>query len=185
MRQILSRSLLTVAAASSVLAVGGGYAHADSDAHGGAKGSPGVLAGNSVEIPVNAPVNVCGNTVDAVALLNPAFGNSCENGAKPVASSVSAPPPQHVVPPPQHVVPPQRHHHAPPVTPSAPPAPQVAPPVATPARVAPRVSTGLAETGMSSGELGAAAATSAALLLGGAMLYRRAGRTSRIQRTYS
>ncbi|MFJ3665267.1 chaplin [Streptomyces sp. NPDC090106] len=56
---------------------------ADSDAGGAAKGSPGVLSGNNVQVPVDAPVNACGNTVDAVALLNPAFGNSCDSGSGP------------------------------------------------------------------------------------------------------
>jgi ChpA-C len=79
MRQILSRSLLTVAATSSILAVTGVGASADSEAHGGAVGSPGVLSGNSVQAPVDIPVNACGNTVDAVALGNPAFGNACTN----------------------------------------------------------------------------------------------------------
>ena len=78
MRQILSRSLLTVAAASSVLAAGG-HASADSGAAGNAAGSPGVLSGNNVQVPVDVPVNACGNTVDAVGVINPAFGNQCAN----------------------------------------------------------------------------------------------------------
>lgn len=235
MRQILSRSLLTVAAASSVFAATGGYASADSSAQGSATGSPGilsgdsvkapvdlpanacgntvnvigadnpafgaacastsahsadtgsghshtgsgasgqgdatgspgVLSGDSVEIPVHAPVNVCGNTVDPLALLNPAFGNSCANGEQ--TSSVSTPPPPPVSPPPAHQVPPPRGH-------DLPPAPQEA---LVPQTVTHQV---LAETGFSGREVGAAGATSAALLLGGAMLYRRGARaTARIR----
>lgn len=79
MRQILSRSLLTAAAASSILAVTGGYATADSEAQGAAVGSPGVLSGNTISAPVDVPVNACGNTVDVLALANPAFGNNCAN----------------------------------------------------------------------------------------------------------
>jgi hypothetical protein len=79
MRQILSRSLLTAAAASSILAVTGGYATADSEAQGAAVGSPGVLSGNTISAPVDVPVNACGNTVDVVALVDPAFGNGCAN----------------------------------------------------------------------------------------------------------
>jgi hypothetical protein len=79
MRQILNRSMLTVAAASSILAVTGGYATADSDAHGAAVGSPGVLSGNTVSAPIEVPVNACGNTVDVVAAGNAAFGNACAN----------------------------------------------------------------------------------------------------------
>ncbi|MDT0408033.1 MULTISPECIES: chaplin [Streptomyces] len=81
MRQVTRKGLMTVAAASGVLAVTGGYAVADSGAQGAAVGSPGVLAGNLVQAPVDVPVNVCGNTVDVVGLLNPAFGNHCQNGS--------------------------------------------------------------------------------------------------------
>ncbi|MGC5354288.1 chaplin [Streptomyces sp. DT190] len=52
---------------------------ADAGAQGAAVGSPGVLSGNVVQIPVHIPINVCGNTVNVIALLNPAFGNECEN----------------------------------------------------------------------------------------------------------
>ncbi|KOY58515.1 hypothetical protein ADK59_07925 [Streptomyces sp. XY332] len=68
-----------MAAAGGVLALGGGYAHADSGASGHAANSPGVLSGNTVQAPVDAPVNACGNTVSVVGLLNPAFGNRCSN----------------------------------------------------------------------------------------------------------
>ncbi|WP_328621897.1 chaplin family protein [Streptomyces sp. NBC_00354] len=71
--------LITMAAAGGVLALGGGYAHADSGASGHAANSPGLLSGNTVQAPVDAPVNVCGNTVSVVGLLNPAFGNRCSN----------------------------------------------------------------------------------------------------------
>ncbi|MBT2452655.1 chaplin [Streptomyces sp. ISL-43] len=54
-------------------------AMADSVAEGKAVGSPGVLSGNVLQVPVHIPVNVCGNTVNVIALLNPAFGNTCVN----------------------------------------------------------------------------------------------------------
>ncbi|MEU7379978.1 MULTISPECIES: chaplin [unclassified Streptomyces] len=57
-----------------------GPAFADSGAAGTATNSPGVLSGNVVQVPVHVPVNVCGNTVNVIALLNPAFGNVCANG---------------------------------------------------------------------------------------------------------
>ncbi|MGW3991223.1 chaplin [Streptomyces sp. NPDC004830] len=56
-----------------------GAASADSGAQGVAAGSPGVASGNVVQVPVHIPVNACGNTVDVVGLLNPAFGNTCAN----------------------------------------------------------------------------------------------------------
>ncbi|NKI43492.1 chaplin [Streptomyces physcomitrii] len=80
MRQVTRKGLLTVAAATGVIAVAGGYAHADSHASGGASDSPGVASGNTVQVPVNVPVNVCGNTIDVAGLLNPAAGNTCVNG---------------------------------------------------------------------------------------------------------
>ena len=63
-----------------VLAGAGGAAHATgSGAHGSTSHSPGVLSGNTVQAPVHVPVNVCGNTVSVIGLLNPAFGNTCIN----------------------------------------------------------------------------------------------------------
>ena len=44
-----------------------------------AVGSPGFLSGNIVQIPINHQVNVCGNTVGLIGLLNPTFGNVCIN----------------------------------------------------------------------------------------------------------
>ncbi|MFE7793217.1 chaplin [Streptomyces sp. NPDC057460] len=80
MRQVTRKGLITMAAAGGVLALSGGYAHADAGATGDASNSPGVLSGNSVEIPVHVPVNACGNSVSVVGLLNPAAGNACESG---------------------------------------------------------------------------------------------------------
>ncbi|MFV0130433.1 chaplin [Streptomyces sp. HMX112] len=60
-------------------ALAAGYAHADADAAGVAANSPGVVSGNVVQLPVAVPVNICGNTVNVVGLLNPAAGNRCEN----------------------------------------------------------------------------------------------------------
>jgi hypothetical protein len=37
------------------------------------------VSGNVVEVPVHIPVNVCGDTVDVIGLLNPAFGERCAN----------------------------------------------------------------------------------------------------------
>ncbi|MFG2558585.1 chaplin [Streptomyces sp. NPDC048496] len=86
MRQVTRKGLMTMAAAGGVLALSGGYAHADAGAAGDASNSPGLLSGNSVEIPVDVPVNVCGNSVSVVGLLNPAAGNACGNGSGSSAS---------------------------------------------------------------------------------------------------
>ncbi len=66
-------------ATGTVLASTAGYAAAASSAQGGTAGSPGVGSGNTIQAPVHVPVNVCGNTVNVVGLLNPAFGNRCAN----------------------------------------------------------------------------------------------------------
>ncbi|MET7787875.1 chaplin [Streptomyces sp900116325] len=53
---------------------------AKGSAVGTATGSPGLLSGNVVQAPVDIPVNVCGNTVNVIGVLNPAAGNACVNG---------------------------------------------------------------------------------------------------------
>ncbi|EFG64883.1 chaplin [Streptomyces sp. SPB074] len=66
--------------AGAVLALGAAVpAFADSGAEGAAIGSPGVLSGNLVQVPVHVPLNLCGNSVNVIGLLNPAFGNGCAN----------------------------------------------------------------------------------------------------------
>ncbi|MFE4634440.1 chaplin [Streptomyces sp. NPDC056773] len=73
------KTLVTMAAAGGLLALAGGYAHADSGAASRAAHSPGLLSGNAFQAPVDAPLNACGNTVTVVGALNPAFGNHCAN----------------------------------------------------------------------------------------------------------
>lgn len=80
MRQVTRKGLMTVAAATGVIAATGGYASADSGAQSTAAHSPGVLSGNSVQAPVHAPVDVCGNTVSVVGAFNPSAGNKCADG---------------------------------------------------------------------------------------------------------
>ncbi|MGX9921627.1 chaplin [Streptomyces sp. NPDC002248] len=66
--------------AGAVLALGAAVpAFADSGAEGAAIGSPGVLSGNLLQVPVHVPLNVCGNSINVIGLLNPAFGNACVN----------------------------------------------------------------------------------------------------------
>ncbi|MFD4654633.1 chaplin [Kitasatospora sp. NPDC058444] len=67
------------AAVVGIVATGAGTAMASAGAQGVAAGSPGVVSGNLIQVPVHVPVNVCGNTIDIVGLLNPAFGNKCAN----------------------------------------------------------------------------------------------------------
>ncbi|MFD9541922.1 chaplin, partial [Streptomyces sp. NPDC060022] len=74
-----SAAVLTAAAGALVFA-GAGAASADAGAQGFAYGSPGVLSGNVVQIPIHVPINACGNSVNVIGLLNPTFGNTCING---------------------------------------------------------------------------------------------------------
>ena len=79
----------------SVTGVGGGNTAAGNDcsngsgkggdstggkARGGSSDSPGVGSGNTVQVPVSAPVNACGNSVTVIGLLNSASDNNCSNG---------------------------------------------------------------------------------------------------------
>ncbi|MFB7495130.1 chaplin [Streptomyces sp. NPDC056161] len=72
----MKRSAAVVAGA--ILALGvAAPAFADAGAEGAAVGSPGVVSGNTIQVPVQLPINLCGNSIDLVALLNPAFGDTC------------------------------------------------------------------------------------------------------------
>ncbi|GCE00373.1 chaplin [Embleya hyalina] len=71
----------------------GGQAFASAQADGAAVDSPGVLSGNNIQVPVHVPVNVCGNTVNVIAAINPTFGNTCVNG-----DGVETPMPGHPAP---------------------------------------------------------------------------------------
>ncbi|SDM77025.1 chaplin [Actinacidiphila guanduensis] len=142
MNRIARKGLVTAVVAGGVLA-SAQAAHADATGGGQAAGSPGILSGNSVSVPVHVPVNACGNTVDAAGLLNPAFGNSCANTSTP-----------------------------PPTTPVAPPPPAHKPVPAPPNQPAPVAAPSLAHTGAAG--VGWAGGAGAALVLGGAVLYRKA-----------
>ncbi|MGW2823365.1 chaplin ChpH [Streptomyces sp. NPDC001443] len=76
---MIKKVVAAAAATGGLLLAGAGLAVADSGAQGAAAQSPGVLSGNVVEVPVHVPVNVCGDTIDVIGLLNPAFGNTCVN----------------------------------------------------------------------------------------------------------
>ncbi|MET9113323.1 chaplin [Streptomyces longwoodensis] len=78
MRRVARNGVIAFAAASGAMAVVM-PAHADSSADAAAVGSPGAASGNAIQLPVDVPVNVCGNTVNVVGLLNPAAGNTCAN----------------------------------------------------------------------------------------------------------
>ncbi len=76
---MIKKIVAAAVATGGLVLAGAGMAVADSGAQGSAAHSPGVLSGNVVQVPVHIPVNVCGNTVSVIGLLNPAFGNTCVN----------------------------------------------------------------------------------------------------------
>ena len=111
---------------------GGGASASGSGSH-----SPGIVAGNVIQVPVNAPVNVCGNQIDVIGLLDSVTGNTCRNGGHggpyhpPVPVPVPIPVPGSTTPsgstppatptppcPPSGsaATPPSPHHHVPPTT---------------------------------------------------------------------
>ncbi|MFI9756892.1 chaplin family protein [Streptomyces sp. NPDC051963] len=206
MKRVTRNGVIAVAAASGAMALAAPV-HADSAAEGAASGSPGLISGNIIQLPVHVPVNVCGNTVNVVGLFNPAAGNECANksegtkrGGKPggataesrgkdspgVLSGNGVQLPVHVpvnvsgnsvnvvgVGNPATGNESENTSEGRPDRPSTRPAPKPVKPSEPRARsqAAPPTVAALADTG-SDGMLPAVAG-SAALLLGGAVLYRR------------
>ncbi|MFI6092122.1 chaplin [Streptomyces sp. NPDC051218] len=78
MRQVIGKGMLATAAASSILSLSGSNAFA-AGGDAVAANSPGILSGNSVQAPVEVPVNACGNSANVVGVGNPAMGNNCAN----------------------------------------------------------------------------------------------------------
>ncbi|MGI5337018.1 chaplin [Streptomyces sp. CA-181903] len=76
---MLKKVVATAAATGGLVLTGAGLAAAAGGAQGAAVNSPGVASGNVVQIPVSVPVNLCGNTVNVVGVLNPTHGNICVN----------------------------------------------------------------------------------------------------------
>ncbi|MFF9349705.1 chaplin [Streptomyces sp. NPDC014734] len=76
---MIKKVVAAAAVTGGLVLAGAGMAVADSGAGGAAFGSPGVISGNVIQVPIHIPVNVCGNTIDVVGVLNPAFGNTCVN----------------------------------------------------------------------------------------------------------
>ncbi|MGW1811620.1 chaplin [Streptomyces sp. NPDC002078] len=76
------RSFATTAVLAGVLALGGSataFAADPNPTTGTAVNSPGVASGNVIQVPIDVPVNVCGDSINVIGLLNPTIGNSCVN----------------------------------------------------------------------------------------------------------
>ena len=76
---IAKKAAVAITVAGIATGAAAGAAVADAGADGAAVGSPGVVSGNLVQVPVHVPVNVVGDSVNVIGLLNPAFGNTCAN----------------------------------------------------------------------------------------------------------
>ncbi|MEU8893762.1 chaplin [Streptomyces sp. NPDC048442] len=77
MRIRIALATTVLAAATVIGAAGAAAADPPPPPTGVAEDPPGVLSGDVVEIPINAPANVCEDTIDIIGLLNPASNNNC------------------------------------------------------------------------------------------------------------
>ena len=75
----LKKIAALAAATSGLVLAGAGAALADTSADGSATGSPGVVSGNNTQVPVHIPINVTGNGVNIIGLLDSVFNNHSEN----------------------------------------------------------------------------------------------------------
>ncbi|MFF4225517.1 chaplin [Streptomyces sp. L500] len=76
MSRILKAVAVTAAVGASLAGFAGGAA-ADAGARGVAVGSPGVVSGNVIQVPIHVPINLCGNSIDIIGLLNTGASNTC------------------------------------------------------------------------------------------------------------
>ncbi|KAA0931487.1 MULTISPECIES: chaplin [Streptomyces] len=76
---IAKKAAMAVTVAGIAAGASAGAAVADSGADAAAVKSPGVLSGNAVQLPIHIPVNVVGDSINVIGLLNPTFGNAGVN----------------------------------------------------------------------------------------------------------
>lgn len=82
MNRFVKAVALTAVAGATVMGTASGalaHDHGGASARAAAIGSPGFLSGNVIQVPISIPINVCGNSVNGLALLNPTVGNFCMN----------------------------------------------------------------------------------------------------------
>ncbi|MGW2638980.1 chaplin [Streptomyces sp. NPDC001348] len=94
MRRVTRNGVIAIAAVSGAMAVTmpvcAAFAADGASADGSSADSPGLVSGNTVQVPVHVPVNVCGNTVNVVGLLNRAVGGTCANTGHTEGSGTAA-----------------------------------------------------------------------------------------------
>lgn len=74
---MIEKVAVVAAAVGGLALASAGVAAADQEVRGVAGSSSGVASGNSMQVPVHVPVNVCGNTVSVLGYLNTAGGSAC------------------------------------------------------------------------------------------------------------
>jgi hypothetical protein len=74
---MIKKVAAVAAAAGGLVLAGAGIAAADQGVQGVSSNSPGIVTGDNIQVPVNAPVNLCGNTVSVAGVMNPASGSAC------------------------------------------------------------------------------------------------------------
>lgn len=73
----LALAITGVAVGASAGTASAGTASAQgASAVGKAKLSPGVISGNVLQVPIDIPIQLVGNSLNVVGILNPAFGNT-------------------------------------------------------------------------------------------------------------
>ncbi|GAU68791.1 TRAP transporter small membrane protein [Streptomyces sp. NBRC 110611] len=159
---MIKKVIAASAATGGLLLAGAGTTVADTGAKGGTVGSSGLGSGNLLQVPLNLPLNVCGNTIDVIGLLNPVFGNDCANGESGNLRHHHKPQAKHE---------PQERHHAPSHH-------RAATPIVAHSHHQAAVHPQLAATGSERVNLAIPAGASAGLILGGVLLYRRGRRAS-------
>jgi hypothetical protein len=80
MHGIAKRGLALAAAASGLVLGTAGIAAASASATGETAQSGGIASGNVIEVPVSAPINVCGDQVLVGAAHNDVGPSTCSNG---------------------------------------------------------------------------------------------------------
>ncbi|MFM9700647.1 chaplin, partial [Streptomyces europaeiscabiei] len=152
---------------------GHGSSHGGSRADGHTSGSPGVASGNHVQVPVDVPVNLCGNNISVIGIGNGATGNDCGNSGGGGA---------HENPGGGHQNPPGDFEEASPQVPGKPSAPgkpggEIAGgDTNTPGTQTVTQPDGAAQLARTGGDLplGLALPVGAGALIGGALIYRKA-----------
>lgn len=77
MQGFAKKGLFLTAVASGLLVGGSGFAYADSSATGSTSNEDGSLSGNTAEAPIDAPIQVCGDTANGIAALDEAKDDDC------------------------------------------------------------------------------------------------------------